>query len=98
MDYDDSSRWIVGETLDTLIDETRTFVVHNRFPRWIGAIIVEHNSVRLQIQWCECQLEESHREQLTNEAIDFLSTFGIHSSYIMHGGAFCAGSIAPTNA
>ena len=53
MDLYTRNRWVMGETLDSLHDDTRVCVVHTEYPRLIATLISEYGQPKLDIHWSE---------------------------------------------
>lgn len=84
MEASEDNRWIIGETLQSLGDDSCVWVVHNRCPRLIGVFQSHCGRIEFDIRWSEWPLTPELRTRLTHEAARFFLEYNA-AAYGMTG-------------
>ena len=77
MDATENSRWIIGESLETLGNAGVVCVVHTRFPRMIGTLQSRHGQIELTVQWCETHLAPPEEARLCDDVMRYFVDYNV---------------------
>ena len=77
MEGDEHSRWIIGETLETIGNPAMVSVVHADYPRLIGTLQSQHGQIELSIQWSETQLTPEQQTRLRDDVMRYYYDYNV---------------------